>query len=70
MIVRDGHGRHRRLVALGRAGGEGAIFRVADDDGLAAKIYHTTLSLELCQKLLAMCKAAPVDPGGTGARHG
>jgi hypothetical protein len=70
VIVRDGHGRDRRLVALGRAGGEGAIFRVADDEGLAAKIYHTTLSLELCQKLLAMCKAAPVDPAGTGAGHG
>ena len=70
MIVRDQHGRHRRLVAMGRADGEGAIFRVADDEGLAAKIYHTSLSLELCQKLLAMCRSAPADPGGGGVRHG
>ena len=67
MIVRDGSGRPHRLVALGRSGGEGAIFRVEDESALAAKVYHSGLSTELSRKLLAMCRTPPLRTDGTGA---
>jgi DNA-binding helix-hairpin-helix protein with protein kinase domain len=46
-----------RLVPLGKglgSGGEGAVFEVADERGLAAKIYHESLTAEHADKIAAM----------------
>ncbi len=57
-IVYDRRG---RLVPLGKGlgtGGEGAVFEVADERGLAAKIYHKKLTAEHAAKIAAMAQMA------------
>jgi len=51
--------RRGRLVLLGKglgSGGEGAVFEVADERGLAAKIYHKKLTAEHAAKIAAMAQ--------------
>jgi DNA-binding helix-hairpin-helix protein with protein kinase domain len=50
-----------RLVPLGKvlgSGGEGAVFEAADGRGLAAKIYHDSLSADHAAKMAAMTEMA------------
>jgi DNA-binding helix-hairpin-helix protein with protein kinase domain len=52
-----------RLVPLGKglgSGGEGAVFEVADERGLAAKIYHESLAAEQVAKIAAMVAMASI----------
>jgi DNA-binding helix-hairpin-helix protein with protein kinase domain len=63
-IVYDRRG---RIVPLGRglgSGGEGAVFEVADERGLAAKLYHKKLTAEHATKIAAMTAMAAMSSGG------
>ena len=47
-----------------KGGGEGAIYRVSEDDTLVAKIYHEP-TVERAAKLEAMLANRPIDPART-----